>query len=342
VARVTPSTPTQTGSFRLRLIHVPPDVTGQIAPDGPPVTIANTVPGQNMRLSFTGTKGQRVSLSETAIAVKDDAGITILDPAGNRLSGEIVLPGTAFSDTTELPVDGTYTVLIDPDQEDVGSVTIAMHDVPPDVVVRTEPNAKPFTITTTVPGQNASFSFPARAGQRLSMNMTGITVPTSVGVELDAPDGSRVAGQIMIQPGGFLDTQTLPQSGTYTMKIDPADDGTGSVTVALFAVPPDPVVGLSVNGPVQTATTVAPGQNVVLEIKGGSGAITLHCTGVSFPQGLVLQALDAKGQPTGALQFVGSNGGDVPFEIGSSGLLVVRLDASEADVGHVTVSVQSA
>jgi hypothetical protein len=63
---------------------------------------------------------------------------------------------------------------------------------------------------------------------------------------------------------------------------------------------------------------------------------------VSFPQGLLLQTLDEKGQPTGTLQFVGQNGGDAQFEIGSGGLLVVRLDASGADVGHVTVSVQSA
>ncbi|HEY7280040.1 MAG TPA: hypothetical protein VID47_00495 [Actinomycetota bacterium] len=341
VARVTPNIPSQRGTFHLQLIHVPPDVTGEITPDAPPVAIANAVPGQNMRLTFHGTSGQRVSLSETNAGMKDGVTVSIRDPSDTTLSGRIVLPGPAFSDTTELRADGTYTVFIDPGEQDVGSLTIVMHEVPPDVVAQTEPNAKPFTVTTTVPGQNASFTFAGQAQQRVSMSLTDITVPTSVGVELDDSDGTRIDGLIVVPPEGFLDTVSLPRSGTYTMKLDPADDGTGSFTVALYDVPPDPVIPIAVNGPPKTVTTASPGQNIVLQIKGAPGTVFLHASDVSFPQGLTMQMLDATGKPVGTLSSIGKSGGEVQLTIDPTGLLVVRLDASEADVGHVTVSIKT-
>ncbi|HXJ64087.1 MAG TPA: hypothetical protein VNN79_10060, partial [Actinomycetota bacterium] len=335
--RVKPNIPSESGSFRLVLIHVPPDVTGEITPDGPPVTIANTVPGQNMDLSFPGTKGMRISLSETSIAVKVAVTVTIVDPSGNSVAGHVLLPPSGFSDTATLPVDGTYTLAIDPVGADVGSVTTAMHVVPPDPTAETRPNSKPFTMTTTVPGQNASFTFSGQAGQRVSMDMTNITV-TSVSITLAAPDGSNVQGQVMLPPETFMEATTLPQDGTYTMHLDVGADATGSMTMQLFDVPPDPVVALGVDGPAQTVTTTAPGQNAVLQLRGLTGPVTLHFTNVTYKSGLVLQPVDAKGNAQGGLSLVDPPGGDVDMAPGPDGLLFVKLDPSSTDVGRVTVS----
>src|SRR4029453_18703557 len=53
------------GSYTFTLFNVPPDVTATISPDGVPVTVTTTVPGQNAILTFNGTAGQRVSLKST-------------------------------------------------------------------------------------------------------------------------------------------------------------------------------------------------------------------------------------------------------------------------------------
>jgi hypothetical protein len=50
-----------TGSMTLTLLNVPPDVIVPITPGGPSKSVTTTVPGQNGRLTFTGTAGQRVS-----------------------------------------------------------------------------------------------------------------------------------------------------------------------------------------------------------------------------------------------------------------------------------------
>src|SRR5262249_5941573 len=158
---------------------------------------------------------ERISLSETDITVKDAIVVTIVDPEGHVLIGRTFLPPSGFSDTQELPADGTYSLEIDPVQADVGSVTTAMHHVPADPTAETRPNSEPFTMTTTVPGQNASFTFAGQKGERVSMDLSNDTVATSVGIELEAPDGTAVRFQTMLPPEDFMDTQTLPQDGTY-------------------------------------------------------------------------------------------------------------------------------
>jgi YD repeat-containing protein len=53
---------TNTGNFAFTYWIVPPDAAGTIAFDGVPVTIGNTVPGQNFQLTFDGTQDTKVSL----------------------------------------------------------------------------------------------------------------------------------------------------------------------------------------------------------------------------------------------------------------------------------------
>src|SRR5439155_11398787 len=51
------------GSLTLTLYDVPADPAYTISPGGAPVTVSTGVPGQNARLAFTGSGGERVSLA---------------------------------------------------------------------------------------------------------------------------------------------------------------------------------------------------------------------------------------------------------------------------------------
>jgi hypothetical protein len=45
------------------------DITGSITPGGSSVPVTTTIPAQNVRLTFSGTTGQRVSLETTNVTL---------------------------------------------------------------------------------------------------------------------------------------------------------------------------------------------------------------------------------------------------------------------------------
>ena len=116
-----------------------------------------------------------------------------------------------FGDPVKLPVGGTYKVVVDPQSSFYGSVTVGVYVVPP-----TRPGTlvlgTPLTISTTVPGQNATRTFTGTAGQRISFNFTGVTMP-SVKVIVKAPGTSppTVLQHTFGTDGDFVDPVTLPR-----------------------------------------------------------------------------------------------------------------------------------
>src|SRR5262249_15779222 len=167
---------TTPGSMTLTLNNAN-DLTGTITPGGSPVTVNITVPGQNARLTFAGTANQRVSLliSQCNVCCFGGSIVNIFKPDGSALAN-IALTNT-FLDVITLPSTGTYTILLDPVLNDTGTSTLTLYNVPADVTgTLTSGNSALVNITT--PGQNASFTFSATAGQQLSLDLTGSTIPS--------------------------------------------------------------------------------------------------------------------------------------------------------------------
>ncbi len=115
----------RTGSVTVTAYDTP-DVTGTIAPsssgDAKVVTIGT--PAQNARFTFSGTSGQDVyfTLSDSTIA---DGWATVFAPDGSQLTQTYFSSSAGPpSDTITLPSTGTYTVLVDPSDIDVGHVTL--------------------------------------------------------------------------------------------------------------------------------------------------------------------------------------------------------------------------
>jgi hypothetical protein len=333
--RVEPAQPGDRGTFRVQVFVVPPDVTAEIQPGGPAVSIANVVPGQNMRLLFDGNAGHRVSWL-TGLTGLDAVLTKLRHPTGEETGNAFVVTPGAFIDPQALATDGRYVIVLDPSGDQVGSTTVTLFDVPPDPTQVTSPGSKPFTMTTSVPGQNASFTFAGKQGQRVSMIASAMTMPDGLTATLVAPDGTNVTGQFLNPPGGFLDAQTLPQDGTYTMRLDPPSETTGSVTVRLFDVPADSVGRMKVGGQGVTLATRVPGQNMRVQLFGSPGTVTLHLSDMSVAS-VFVQALDADGKPTGDQHLVSAPGGDATLSMPGSSL-VVLIDPTQDEVGQLTVS----
>jgi hypothetical protein len=90
-------------------------------------------------------------------------------------------------------------------------------------------------VTIATANKVAIVLFDGVAGQRVSLKLSGVSISSST-VSIRKPDGSTLGSANVSTSGGFIDTQTLPVSGTYTILVDPASTNTGSMTLELYGV----------------------------------------------------------------------------------------------------------
>jgi hypothetical protein len=276
-----------TGTITVTLTNVV-DVTGPVSAGGAPVPVTIATQGQNARLTFSGTTGQRVSLRASDVTGLSTTWISILKPDGTTLAGPAAVSagGTVFLDAVSLPASGAYTVLADPTAYYTGGLTLTLYDVVDlNGTIGIGGAAVPITITT--PGQNARLTFSGAAGQRISLLVSSVTI-TNSWVSIQKPDGSALVTQSVGPPSGFLDVQTLPTAGTYTIVLDPFVNYTGSATFTLYEVPADATGTITPGGAAVPVSTGTPGQNATLTFSGATGQrISLRMTAVTYTRAYV-------------------------------------------------------
>jgi hypothetical protein len=325
-----------TGSMTLTLYNVPPDVSTPITPGGASVTATTTTPGQNAQITFVGTAGQRVSLQLSNVTM-NIAVVTLLKPDGTALGGATYAgSGGAFVDTRVLPTTGTYTLLVDPYGTATGSITLTLYNVPPDFSSPITPGGPSVTVTTTTPGQNAQITFAGSAGQRVSLQLSNVTMNLAT-VTMLAPDGTTFGGTTYAGSGGaFVDTRVLPSTGTYTLVIDPQFAYVGSITLTLYNVPPDVTASVTPGGAPVTVTTTTPGQNAQLTFAGTAGqAVSLQFSGVTIPSTSV-SVTGPDGKYVLSPSIIFTIGATFNFALPLSGTFTIAVDPQFAYVGSVT------
>ena len=256
-----------------------PDVAGSIEVDGPAVQIETPLPGQNALLQFEGQAGQRVAAvlsdntygqSPSQIAVH----MRILSPDGELLGRS---PHTGSLDEileVTLEVDGTHTLVVDPFSVATGEATVALYG-PVDSQGTISFGGSPATVMFDTPGQRATLTFEATAGQRLAVDAialvreSGGCLPGSESffdlyvcnfkLELLGPDGEVIDELPFVdERGDQTDILTLPTTGTYRIEIDPGGLVTGVVDIRLLTFDPGDV--LIPDGSPVTVTLERPGE----------------------------------------------------------------------------------
>jgi len=221
---------TSTGNATLTLNDCT-DITGTISPGGSSVTM--TISGQAARVTFSGTAGQRVSLNMTGVTIFSSY-VSLNNPDGSALGSSILLSNVSsgFMDPRTLPTSGTYTIVIDPNNTNTGSMTLTLYDVAADPAGSVTVGGSALNVTTTVPGQNATVTFSGTSGQQVTVHVTSNTMST-VTVKLLKPDGSTLTTTTSGSASFNLATQTLSVTGTYTISIDPSGANIGSMNVSV-------------------------------------------------------------------------------------------------------------
>ena len=210
------------------------ELGGEIVPQGASIPVAINRAGQNARYTFSGMGGQAVSLQLSDVTIRSGY-VSILNPDGSLLGQPTSFAGAgAVVDAQVLPTSGTYSVLIDPELSYTGRVKLALYNAP-DVTGNIMVDQVAMTPKLTVPGQRALYSFNGTAGQWVNLGLTGVSIASST-ISMLKPDGSKLASATIGQSGGSLEPSTaLPETGTYTIVVDPVGNHTGSMTLALSA-----------------------------------------------------------------------------------------------------------
>ena len=327
-----------------------------IAPAGPPVTVTTHSAGENARLFFDGVAGQRVALRMSNVTMGAStccsAQVSIWKPDGSNLVYP-TLVGTngGFIDTRALPVTGRYSMLVDPQGTAFGSMTLTLYDVPPDVTDSITAGGPGVTVSMgPVPGQNAILHFDGSAGQRVSVRLSSVTIGTSTccsaQVSIWKPDGSNLVYPTLVgTTGGFLDTRTLPVSGSYTILVDPQKMDLGAMTVSLYDVPPDVDASISAGGPpVAVSMGPVPGQNAVLRFYGVLGQrVSLGMSNVTIGPSGCCSAQVSIWKPDGSNlvypTLVGTTGGFLDTRgLPATGLYTILVDPQATSLGSMTLT----
>jgi hypothetical protein len=263
------------GSADVGLYLVGPDASNTIAPNGTPVTLTTTNPGQNAFVTFTLGAAKRLSLdvSGVTMATQPTSGVSLRfkRPDGTSLA-PVATFGTNgyFMDTRDATQVGTYRIEIDPQKALTGSVTLKLYTVPVDLSAPIPLTGTPTPMNFTIPGQNGYFTFTGTVGHRLAFRISkGAVSPLKVSVLRPGGAYEKYPASVSTDPQ-FFDTEVaFTTTGTYKLYVDPQLGATGTVTVTAWDV-------VDAGGSLQPNNTVnitTPGQNALLSFTGTAGQV---------------------------------------------------------------------
>jgi hypothetical protein len=333
---------TYTGHMDLQLYDVPADPTSPITAGGAAVPATTTKPGQNALFTFNGLAGHKMSVEVTNVALDGNAKLRILKPDGSALGPAATFgnPG-GFLEPQTLPADGAYKVQVDPRLLAVGSFTVQLFDVPADPSVALTVGGAAAPAATTVPGQNAAFTFTATAGVKYSVKLTESSF-ASAKVSWLKPDNTALfSPPLAVNPNPlttFLTPRTLTPAGTYKIFVNPALAETGSVKAQVFTVPPDLSGAITPGTPLHVATS-APGQNATYTFTGTvNHRMSLNLTNNTYDSVKVsILKPDGTALFSPAWTLVGPSGFKDPVQLPASGTYKVKVDPVDAATGALDV-----
>ena len=269
-------------------------MSGALTLNGSPTTETVSLPGQSIDLTFTGTQGQNVTLSFTGVTLSSGS-VTLQSPDGAAvLSQPITTAGLTAS--PNLPLTGTYTVVVTPGTNVTGALTAALTSgtattLAPNQGTKSLPlsGTTPTTLTLAgSPGEILSLAVSETAGASSTLYVTVLQ-----------PDGSTLITRsvsLCLTCGTTVDVDLGPltQAGTYSFVFQ--QSGTGSNTFAINLA--TPVTGSTTVGSTANVTVAQPGQGAQESFPGIAGqyiSASLFTTSASIV-------------PAGTLSIIGPDG----------------------------------
>jgi hypothetical protein len=213
-------------------------------------------------------------------------------------------------------------------------LTFILNAVPDNVGTTTI--GTPTTVTVGTIGEVAVRTFTATAGQKLTLTVTGSTIPIA-DVTVRDPNGNTSAFLQASSPTAFRDVFTLSVAGTYTITVDPRDMQLGTLTFTLNTVPDN--VGTTTIGTPTTVTIGTAGEIAVRTFTAAAGqSVSLTVTGNTIP-GVDLSVLNPGGATVATLFVSGATATRSAFTLPVTGTYTITIDPRLQLVGGLTFTV---
>jgi YD repeat-containing protein len=274
-----------TGTAQVSVYKVPADLSGTLA-SGSTTNFSLQTPGQNAVFTFSGAPGRSIYVSFGGpTQTYSEGSFSIYNPDGSLLFGTTELAAypiggsTIFNSPFALPQTGTYKIVIDPYQSYLYSGTLTFYyDNPSFITGTATAGGGALTLTTTIPGQAAQFTFSGHAGERAGFYEAQLITGGDGGLYggITNPDGS-VFQTFQSGTTDFRGPYVLAQTGNYKLTLIPDTTGIGSMTISYYDEASNPAATLIVGGATATLSTSLPSEGMNFKFAGSSGAsITLH------------------------------------------------------------------
>jgi YD repeat-containing protein len=200
-----------------------------------------------------------------------------------------------------------------------------------------------FTGPINTGGQIGLVLFDGTAGQRVSVDVTNVnyrSVPAKAWVA--RPNTITLSGYALNSTTStlnelFLDTMTLPSTGTYTIAFTNSSSGTGNATISLYNVT-DVHQTIAVNGSPVTVTTSTPGQNAYVTFSGTAGqtiSLALN-TGTYSNCNVTVENPDGSTLTSGSCSGTANTIG--PATLSTSGTFTIFIDPQGSATGSTTAT----
>lgn len=314
------------------------DVAGTISAGGATASVSLPRLGQNGRVTFSGIAGEQLGLGASGVTgFATGVELDVRNPDGSTLKWGVSTNSGKELDFT-LPTAGTYTIFIDPYTLNTGSLTLTLSE---DIAGSIAIGGSSQSVTIPRIGQNGRFSFSGTAGQRLGIGVSGVTIGSccDLTVWVLKPDGSSLSQTLVGTNGAEVDVPLLPQSGTYTILVDPDSPYTGSATVTLS----EDIVEMITTGAGSVSVTMGRmGQNARVSFAGAAGqTLRLGLSAVTIGSSTCCSASAKVLKPDGGSLtsiLFGTDGKEadvatLPLE----GTYTVFLDPDKLSTGSITM-----
>ena len=135
--------------------------------------------------------------------------------------------------TTPITMTGKHTIFLDPAENQTDAATVQ--------IIKVKNFSAPITVNGSVvtarlatPGSHATLIFTGQANQRVYIELFDATIGDQCGgFVLTGPTGGVLESMCLSDHRGTFNENgvLLPETGTYTITIDPSDTNTGEVKV---------------------------------------------------------------------------------------------------------------
>jgi hypothetical protein len=196
-----------------------------------------------------------------------------------------------------------------------------------------------YPISIKNPGDTATITFEAKAGDRIFADVFGTTFLDQCGVlTLHGPQNKPITSGCILDGRGMLDGTTLPDAGTHTITVKPRNNQTGEAKVRLIFIK-DTTVGITPDGDTQTISIDKPGVIGRLTFEGKTGQrVFVEVPSSTLPN--QCGVLDLKGPDGRAIRsgcILNGRGLIDTTVLEATGTYTINVDPAQRGTGSATV-----